>query len=109
MFPGGVNPKQMAGMMRQFGIKNQEVDAKEVIIVLKSGKKIKIVDPQVQLIEMKGVKTYSVAGREVEEEGFLPEDIDLVSEQTGCTKEQALDALKETDGDLVKAIMKLKK
>jgi nascent polypeptide-associated complex subunit alpha len=109
MFPGGVNPKQMAGLMRQFGIKNQEIDAKEVIIVLKSGKKIKIAEPQVQLIEMKGVKTYSVAGREVEEEGYPEEDVDLVSEQTGCTKEQALDALKETDGDLVKAIMKLKK
>ncbi len=109
MFPGGVNPKQMAGMMRQFGIKNQEIDASEVVITLKSGKKIRIVNPQVQSIEMKGVKTYSVAGREVEEEGYLQEDVDLVSEQAACTKEEALNALKETNGDLVKAIMKLKK
>jgi len=109
MFPGGVNPKQMAGMMRQFGIKNQEIDAKEVVITLRNGKKIKIVDPQVQSIEMKGVKTYSVAGKEVEEEGYSQEDIDLVSEQAACTKEEALDALKETNGDLVKAILKLKK
>ncbi len=109
MFPGGVNPKQMAGMMRQFGIKNQEVDAKEVVITLNNGKKIKIVDPQVQAIEMKGIKTYSVAGREVEEEGYPEEDVELVVEQAACTKEEALNALKETDGDLVKAIMKLKK
>jgi len=109
MFPGGVNPKQMAGMMKQFGIKNQEIDAKEVVITLNSGKKIKIVNPQVQSIEMKGNKTYTVAGREVEEEGYTEEDIKLVSEQTGCTKEEALDALTENNGDLVKAIMKLKK
>lgn len=109
MFPGGVNPKQMAGMMKQFGIKNQDVDAVEVVIKLRSGKKIKIVDPQVQLIEMKGVRTYSLAGKEVEEEGLLDEDIDMVAEQASCTKEEAKEALTETDGDLVKAIMKLKK
>jgi nascent polypeptide-associated complex subunit alpha len=109
MFPGGVNPKQMAGMMRQFGIKNQEVDAVEVVIKLRSGKKIKIVEPQVQLIEMKGVKTYSLAGKEVEEEGFLEEDILMVAEQSGATKEDAVKALTETKGDIAEAIMKLKK
>lgn len=109
MFPGGVNPKQMAGMMRQFGIKNQEVDAVEVVIKLRSGKTIKIVEPQVQLIEMKGVKTYSLAGKEVEEEGFPDEDIAMVAEQTSCTKEEARKALAETKGDIAEAILKLKK
>jgi len=109
MFPGGVNPKQMAGMMRQFGIKNQEIDASEVVITLKSGKKIKIVDPQVQSIEMKGVKTYSVAGREVEEEGYPEEDVQMIMEQTECSRIDALDALKETNGDMAQAILKIKK
>ena len=109
MFPGGVNPKQMAGMMRQFGIKNQEIDASEVVITLRNGKKIKIVDPQVQSIEMKGVKTYSVAGREVEEEGYPEEDVQMVMEQTEASREDTLSALKETNGDIAQAILKLKK
>jgi nascent polypeptide-associated complex subunit alpha len=108
MFPGGVNPKQMAGMMRQFGIKNQEIDAKEVVITLKNGKKIKIVEPQVQSIEMKGIKTYSLAGREVIEEEYSKEDVSMVAEQTGVSEEEAKKALIETKGDIAQAILKLK-
>jgi nascent polypeptide-associated complex subunit alpha len=108
MFPGGMNPRQMSGMMKQFGIKNQEVDAEEVIIKLKSGKVIKIVEPQVQLIEMKGVKTYSLAGREVIEEEYSKEDVSMVAEQTGVSEEEAKKALIETKGDIAQAILKLK-
>lgn len=108
MFPGGMNPRQMSGMMKQFGIKNQEVDAEEVIIKLKSGKVIKIVEPQVQLIEMKGVKTYSLAGREVIEEEYSKEDVSMVAEQTGVSEEEAKKALMETKGDIAQAILKLK-
>lgn len=109
MFPGGVNPRQLSGMMRQFGIKNQEIDASEVIIVLKNGKKIIITNPQVQSIEMKGVKTYSVAGNEKEEEGYPDEDVQMVIDSAECTKQEALDALKETKGDIAQAIIKAKK
>ncbi|HPM86068.1 MAG: nascent polypeptide-associated complex protein [Candidatus ainarchaeum sp.] len=108
MFPGGMNPRQMSGMMKQFGIKNQEVDAEEVIIKLKSGKVIKIVEPQVQLIEMKGVKTYSLAGREVIEEEYSKEDVSMVAEQAGVSEEEAKKALIETKGDIAQAILKLK-
>ena len=108
MFPGGMNPRQMSGMMKQFGIKNQEVDAEEVIIKLKSGKVIKIVEPQVQLIEMKGVKTYSLAGKEVEEEGYPDEDVKMVAEQANVSEEEAKKALTETKGDIAQAILKLK-
>ena len=109
MFPGGVNPKQMNQMMKQFGIKNQELDAKEVIIVLNSGKKIVFDKPQVQAIEMRGVKTYTIAGDSKEESGVTQEDIDMVSEQTGASKTDAKNALIETKGDLAEAILKLKK
>ena len=40
MFPGGVNPKQMAQMMKRMGIKNEELEAKRVVIELDGGKKI---------------------------------------------------------------------
>ena len=89
MFPGGMNPRQMSGMMKQLGIKNTEVEAEEVIIKLKNGKTIKILEPQVQLIEMKGVKTYSLAGKEVEEEGYPDEDVKMVAEQANVSEEEA--------------------
>ncbi|MGI6589285.1 MAG: nascent polypeptide-associated complex protein [Candidatus Iainarchaeum sp.] len=103
-----MNPRQMSGMMKQLGIKNTEVEAEEVIIKLKNGKTIKILEPQVQLIEMKGVKTYSLAGKEVEEEGYPDEDVKMVAEQANVSEEEAKKALTETKGDIAQAILKLK-
>jgi len=38
----------------------------------------------------------------------VPEDdVELVSNQTGVTKEKALETLKETEGDLAEAILRL--
>jgi len=34
-----------------------------------------------------------------------PKDIKLLREQTGCSEEKAVEALKEADGDLINAIM----
>jgi nascent polypeptide-associated complex subunit alpha len=108
MFPGGINPKQMGQMMRRMGIKNEELDAKEVIIILNNGKKLRIQNPQIQTIEMQGNKTYTIAGNAVEESGIPQEDIELVAEQSGASKEQAKKALEETNGDIAEAILKLK-
>jgi nascent polypeptide-associated complex subunit alpha len=109
MFPGGINPKQMGQMMKRMGIKNEELEAKEAIIVLRNGKKIIISNPQIQSIEMQGHKTYTIAGEEHEESGMPEEDIRMVAEQTGATKEQAKTALEEANGDIAEAILKLKK
>ena len=40
-------------------------------------------------------------------EGVDSELVSLVMNQTSCTLEQAVEALKETNGDVVNAIMKL--
>lgn len=109
MFPGGVNPKQVGQMMKRFGIKNEEIDAKEVIIVLNNGKKLRIENPQVQAIEMQGTKTYTIGGNATEEAGVPDEDIAMVAEQAGVSKEKAKKALEENEGDIAKAILSLKK
>ncbi len=108
MFPGGVNPKQMGQMMKRFGIKNEEIDAKQVVIVLNSGKKLVIDNPQVQSIEMQGTKTYTIAGTAKEESGVPEEDIQMVAESAGVTKEKAKQALTENNGDIAAAILSLK-
>jgi nascent polypeptide-associated complex subunit alpha len=54
--------------------------------------------------------TYQIIGnpREVPREIPIPqEDVNLVAGQTGKSQDEARAALKETDGDLAEAILKL--
>ncbi len=110
MFPGmgKMNPKQMQAMMRQFGIKSEELPAEKVVIESK-GKKIIIENPQINVIEAQGQKTYTIMGEAREETGTSEEDLKLVMEQTGATKKQAEEALKKSNGDIAEAITGLKK
>ncbi len=101
----------MERVMRQMGIKVTELsDVREVIIRLRD-REIIISNPQVSLMEMAGQRTYQVMGEATERmlEGEISEeDIALVMEQAGVDREAALKALRETDGDLAQAILKLK-
>lgn len=108
MIPG-INPKMMKEAMRKLGMKQEEIDAEEVIIKCKE-KQIRFVNPQVSKINAMGQETFQIVGEYSEEgiEGFNEDDIKTVVEQTGCTHEEAKSALEE-EGDLAKAIMKLKK
>jgi len=107
MFPGGMNPRNMGRMMKQLGIKNEELDASKVIIEA-DGKKLVFENPQVQVMEVQGQKTYTVIGNPVEETSIPIDDIKMVAEQTNKTEEEAKRALKETNGDIAEAILKLK-
>ena len=101
--------KQMEKMMRQMGIKTQEIDAEEVIIRTPS-KEIVVENPQVTKINMGGQDTLQVIGKivEKEKERFSKEDIETITSQTGATEEEARKALEE-EGDMAAAILKLKK
>ena len=110
MFPGmgKMNPKQMQQMMKQLGIKSEELPAEKVIIEAK-GKRIVIENPQINVVEMQGQKTYTIMGEAREEAGASEEDVKLVMEQSGATKKQAEEALKKSNGDIAEAITQLKK
>ncbi len=112
MFPG-MNPKQLQRAMKQLGIQQQEISAKEVIIKCED-KEIIVTNPSVQKVNMMGQETFQISG-EIEEKELssTPEisedDIDTVMEQTGASKEKAQEALDKANGDLAEAILKLKK
>ncbi|MBN1502690.1 nascent polypeptide-associated complex protein [Candidatus Woesearchaeota archaeon] len=106
MFPG-MNPRQMRQAMKKLGIKQQEISATEVIIRA-SGKNIVLRNPQILKINMGGQETYQISGDEEIEQDIKQEDIETVMEQTSCTKEQAIKALKKSNGDLAGAILYLK-
>lgn len=106
MLPGGMDPKKMEAMMRQMGIRSEQIDAKSVIIETSSGRLI-IEDPQVTQVTMQGQKSFQISGNVRLEEKSSAEDLKLIMEQTGCTEEEARAALAKTGGDIAEAIVLL--
>ncbi len=106
---GGINPSQMKSMMRQMGIKQEDVPARRVIIE-KENSRIIIENPEIQKITVKGQDSYQIAGESREEsleEQIKEEDLTLVAEKTGKSPEEAKKALEEAKGDIAEAILKL--
>ena len=111
MIPG-INPRDMQKAMKRLGIKQEEIDANEVIIKT-SDKEIVINNPQVSRVNMMGQETFQVIGKVEEhpltsEPEISEEDIETVAAQTGATKEKAKEVIANNKGDLAKAIMELK-
>jgi len=111
MFPGmgKINPRQMQNMMRQMGIKTEEIDAKRVVFELRD-KKLVIENPKVAAMDVQGQKTYTVMGNATEEKKGAPEeDIKMVASTAGVSEKKAIEALEKTGGDIAEAIAMLKK
>lgn len=114
------NPRELERYLKRMGIKMEEVDAAYVEIGLKNGDVLRIESPSVALLKLPNkVLVYQIQAQEgsvkVQKRqeaaagGYAPtdEDISLVVEQTGATREEAEQALREAKGDLVQAVMSL--
>lgn len=104
-----IDPKQMERAMKQMGMNVTNIDAEEVIIRT-ADKEIVISNPQVSKIKVMGQETFQITGEVSERprEDINDDDVEMVAEQTGVSKEEARDMLRET-GDIAEAIMRLKK
>jgi len=107
MLPG-MDPKQMAKVMKQMGIKQEDIDASKVVIELKEGGRLVVFEPSVVQIEMQGQKSFQISGKVSEEHEAGEDDIKMVMETAGCSREEAMNALRETGGDIAEAIIQLK-
>ena len=88
MFPG-INPKQMEKVMKQLNVKQETIDASEVII--KGKKNFIIRNPEVTKVDMMGQKMLQVTG---DLEDYINEDdVKLVMEQTSVSRDEAIKAL----------------
>ena len=109
MLPG-INPRQAKQMMRKLGMSQEEIDASQVIIKC-SDKNIIINNPSVSKIRMQGMDNFQISGNISEEslEKFeiTDEDVKTVMNQANCSKEDALEALKHSEGDIAEAIISL--
>ena len=106
---GGLDPKKMGAMMAQMGIKQSEIDASEVVIKGRD-KNIVIKEPSVVKITMSGQDMFQISGKieESEKEEISEDDIKTVMAQTKANRENAINALKKSGGDLAQAILYLK-
>ena len=107
MFPG-LNPRDLQKAMKKLGVKQEEIDAVEVIIKTKD-KNLIIRNPEVLKVDMMGQETIQITGNIEEEEieKFNDDDVKTVMQQAGCSREEAINAL-ESEGDIAGAIIKLK-
>lgn len=102
----------MKAVMKQMGIKQEEIDALKVIIEKEGGGKIVIENPNVIKINMQGQESFQITGDikegagESEEVGFSDEDIKMIMEKTGASEKKAREALEKT-GDIAEAIIEL--
>ena len=108
-----INPKQMAQMMKQMGISQEQINAVEVIIRTPENDLV-ISNPEVLKVNMSGQVTFQIAGvveerqRESGQEiEISQDDVKTVMDQSGATQEEAEAAIAEADGDLAKAILVL--
>ena len=114
MIPG-MNKKQMKQMERQMkkmGMKMEDLNGVQEVIIRFEDKELIIDNPNVSLMNVMGQETYQVEGNarevELEYEVEIPdEDVEMVANSAGVSEDEARQALEECKGDLAEAIMKL--
>jgi nascent polypeptide-associated complex subunit alpha len=120
---GRVNPRQMKQAMRKMGISTEELTDVQEIVILTKTKEYVFKEAEVTIMTVQGQKTFQVVGEpEVRprstanarpgstapvETGLPEEDITLVMEQTGASREKAIESLKATEGQPAEAILKI--
>jgi len=124
----GMSPRAIARMMKQMGIEQKDVSGVREVIFRFEDKEWLITDPQVLMIKQAGSESFQVSGAKSERgltketdaahgiasepprEIEIPmEDAALVASQTGVDIETAKEALKNSEGDLAAAILKLRR
>ncbi|MCD6383147.1 MAG: Nascent polypeptide-associated complex protein [Thermoplasmata archaeon] len=128
MIPGmgrGMNPRQLKVLMKRLGIQIEELEGVRAVIIVKDDKEIHVNNPTVTVMKTPEGDTVQVAGEmkemppgsycgggetevaEGSERGIPEEDIELVMEQTGVSRERAVEALEATGGSPAEAILKI--
>lgn len=106
-----ISDRNARRMMERMGINQKEVPDVEEVIIRTHTKELVISGASVSEVNFQGQRIFQVAG-EVEEvarevKKFSEDDIILVQQQANVTKEKALAALEQSDGEVAKAILLL--
>ena len=104
--------RDMRRMMDKMGLDMTEIPNVQEVIIKTDKKEIIIAKPSVTEMKAKDNSIFQVVAdsyeeKELENPIFSDQDIELVSQQAGVNKEQAINALNESEGDLARAILLL--
>jgi nascent polypeptide-associated complex subunit alpha len=113
-----MNPRELKRMLKRMGIDVEEIKGVKSVIIVTDDYELLVKDPQVTVMKVQGQKIYQVVGTgeekvekgegvEVTEVEVSEDDVKFVMEQTGASREDALKALKDSGGDIAKAILLL--
>ncbi|MFB6191319.1 MAG: nascent polypeptide-associated complex protein [Candidatus Nanohaloarchaea archaeon] len=95
----------MSKMMKQMGVDMEEIDADRVVVEI-GDRKLVFEAPQLSKINAQGQEVFQLQGDYNEVEDVSSEDIELVMDKTGCSEEEAREALEDAD-DVAGAVMEL--
>lgn len=95
----------MSQMMKQLGMDMEEIEADRVEIEV-GDRTLVFSNPEISKIEAQGQEIFQLQGDYSEETSVSGEDVELVMEKTGCSEEEAKEALEEND-DVASAVMVL--
>jgi nascent polypeptide-associated complex subunit alpha len=103
--------RQARRAMERMGINMKEIpDVKEVIIKT-ADKEMHIRDASVSEVNAQGNRIFQVMGEveevAVEKAAFNEEDVLLVQQQANVSRERAVAALEESEGEVARAILRL--
>ncbi|MDA4112075.1 MAG: nascent polypeptide-associated complex protein [Thaumarchaeota archaeon] len=105
--------RQARRMMDKMGVSMDQIEGVEEVIIRTAEKDLVIKNANVSEVKMKGsARIFQVAGDDVEERvrekpKYTKEDVLLVAQQANVSEGRAEQALKDNDGDLATAILKL--
>lgn len=100
------DPQNMEKMMKQMGMDMEQVDAERVVVETADGRELVFEAPDLHRMDVKGKTLFQLQGDYEERDTSAEEDLELVMEKTGASREEAEAALEEHD-DLTDAIMSL--
>lgn len=97
--------------MERMGINMKEIPDVQEVVIRTSDKEMHIKNASVSEVNAQGNRVFQVVGEveevEVEKEAFNEEDVLLVQQQASVSRERAVAALEEADGEVARAILKL--
>lgn len=90
----------------------EQIEGVEEVVIRTADKDMVIKNANVSQMKMKGSLVFQVVGEDIEERlrekpKYTKEDVLLVAQQASVSEAKAEQALKDTNGDLAQAILRL--
>lgn len=112
MAPMNFDNRQTRRMLERMGVSMNQIDGVEEVIIRTADKDLVIKNANVSEMKVKGSKVFQVVGEDIEERmrekpKYNKADVLLVAQQASVSEAKAEQALKDTNGDLAQAILRL--